>query len=217
MLLLASTPGGLWAADPPAASAAVPCGQEKALAARFASVRTMRARFTEEKRISLLAQPLVSEGRIVYVKPDRIRQDTDRPARQTVLLSGTKVRILQHDLGREQTLDLASNSTARAIVRNILLVMSGRVEGLSDAYACTLSRPDGAYQLHLVPKQEPLTRMIRTMTVHVGADLKLRSLTIDEVGGDSSTLTFADVKHDEPLTEAQVKELFEPPAPTPPR
>jgi len=188
----------------------VPCEQEIELARRFADVKTMRADFRDEKRIVLMEEPLVSQGRILYLRPDRIRQDIERPSRQTLVIAGNRMSIRQHDLGKEQRFDVDSNPMMKAIVQNILLVLSGQVDRMVGQYRCLLTRDDEAYHLELTPLKEPMSKVMKSIRVAIGRDMKMREVVMEEAGGDVSRLTFTNVVHDQPFTDEEVKRHFTP-------
>ena len=194
---------GSAAADP------VPCDRIKMLA-RFPGLKTLRAEFTDRKRIALLEEPLVSSGRIAYQRPDRIRQVTERPAHQTIVIAGSRVTVVQHDLGREESLDLGTNAVAKAVVGNILLVLGGRLDELSRQYRCTGTEEEDLVRLRLVPLKEPMSTVIREMDVVIAPDAKIRQVTLHEVGGDSSEMTFTNVVTDKPFTDEEVRANFTP-------
>jgi len=187
------------------------CEDRADLIAGFAAVQTVHASYTETKHIALMSAPLVSSGTVVLVKPDRLRMDMVEPVRQSVVVDGAKIRVVHHDLETEQRVDLGPNADARAIVRSILLAMSGQVDLLGEEYGCTLSEaPDGEVQLDLTPLQSPMKEMIRSLQVVLGPDRALRQVTIREEGDDTAVLVFTDVVYDTPMTPDQVEELFGP-------
>ncbi len=194
--------------DPAAGEA---CEDRADLIAAFAAVETVQARYTETKHIKLMSEPLVSSGTVVLVKPDRLRMDMVEPVRQSVVVDGAKIRVMHHDLDTVQRVDLGPNADARAIVRSILLAMSGQVDLLDDEYGCSLAEtPAGEVQLDLTPLTSPMKSMIRSLQVVLGPDRSLRQVTIREEGDDTSVLVFTDVVYDAPMTPAQVEDLFGP-------
>ena len=45
-------------------------------------IRTVQADFTQEKHLQILAQPLVSRGRLIFAAPDRLRWEYEAPPAQ---------------------------------------------------------------------------------------------------------------------------------------
>jgi len=208
MIELLSLTTVLMVATAPAGTA---CEDATELMDRFTAVDTIHASYVEHKHIQLMEKPLVSRGELVLIKPDRLRMDMLDPVRQTVLVTRDRVRIIQHDLGAEQELDLGSHAEARTIVGNVLLAMGGQVEQLVDEYSCALHRTDdGGYRMDLTPSRPPMNRMIQSLEVVFDAELVLRQVTIVEVGGDHSVLAFEGVEYDRPLSDAEQEAIFAP-------
>ncbi len=63
------------------------------LLSRFAAVPGLEARFREEKRIAILAAPIVSEGTIHFVPPARLVRKTVTPQSSTLLINGETLLI----------------------------------------------------------------------------------------------------------------------------
>ena len=60
---------------------------------RFRKVPGLYARFREEKRIALLVDPLVSEGTLHFVPPERLAKHVLQPAKSSVLIDGGVLRF----------------------------------------------------------------------------------------------------------------------------
>jgi outer membrane lipoprotein-sorting protein len=58
----------------------------------FSTVKSIRTDFTQEKRMKILARPLVSEGRFFYRSPADIRWEYTSPVRSILLMDGGDVK-----------------------------------------------------------------------------------------------------------------------------
>jgi outer membrane lipoprotein-sorting protein len=65
----------------------------RAIEAAQADARTVSARFTQTKHLSLLDEPLVSSGRFMFRRPDRIRLDIESPRPATIVITGREISI----------------------------------------------------------------------------------------------------------------------------
>jgi len=68
-----------------------PENREKMLEA-FSTVKSIRTGFTQEKRMKILARPLVSEGRFWYRSPTDIRWEYTSPIQSVLLMDGGDVK-----------------------------------------------------------------------------------------------------------------------------
>lgn len=201
LALLAPASPGL--AAPPAIDAATPeapCDRIPGLAGRWADIRSLQADTTDVRRIRFLDAPLQSTGRMVYLRPDRLRMDTLTPSRQSVIVAGGRVTVRQHDLDRTETMNLDADQTARAIIDSILAVMGGRFDTLDADYVCTAAPDAAGWRLALVPRREPISRAVSRIEVELGPDRLIRQVVLHEIGGDSSTMTFSRVRANAPMT-----------------
>ena len=77
------------AAQEPVAAPVASTPALEQLLARFAAMSGLSARFREEKRMALLAAPLVSEGTLYFAPKGRLARHITAPAPATVLLTQT--------------------------------------------------------------------------------------------------------------------------------
>ncbi len=150
---------GLWpAAGRAPARAQGPSGLD-GLLDRFAAVPGLVARFHEEKRIGLLAAPLVSEGMLRYARPGRLVRETTRPERSTLRIAGDRLQI--DDAEGRRDLDLASQPIVRSFVDAFLGVLEGDRHGLERAFTVTYAPAGSGWRLTLVPRGATMQRLIR--------------------------------------------------------
>ena len=76
-------------AQQPAADSSVP--DKEAVTARFAAVNTIESRFTQQKFMALLEEPVTSEGVFYFEKPSRIRWQYTKPFQNGFLIIVLKV------------------------------------------------------------------------------------------------------------------------------
>jgi hypothetical protein len=89
----------------------------------FTAMPCLSARFREEKQISLLQIPLVSEGVLYYAPPDRIARHVERPAPSTLLVRSDELAM--GTAGEHHTLDLEAQPVLRSFVDAFRLVLAG--------------------------------------------------------------------------------------------
>ena len=202
LLLIGSFPAG--------ADEGSPCAQHAELAQRFSKIETMRSRYREEKTLNMLEEPLISEGRMFYKRPESIHQAIEKPSVQRVTIHGGKIAIEHPGLKHRETLDLTANQTAETIVRSILEVMSGQVTVLADKYECVVIERKDRLDLALRPLKAPLDKLIARIEVTLSHDLTVRTVKLTETGGDHSLLTFSEVVYDKPFTANELETYFAP-------
>ncbi len=204
-LAAAARPGPV-AAAPPAPTSETAASTAHALLARFARIPGLSARYREEKRMALLIEPLVSEGRLYYARPGAMVRHQDRPEPATVLLDGD--RLATASGGRRDTLDLSKQPVVRMFVDTVRSVLAGDEARLSALYTITFEpREGGGWRLRLVPRADPLRRILDHMMIE-GHDVVLEVLEIVERGGDTTRMTFTDVDPHRAFTQEERARIF---------
>lgn len=176
------------------------------LLAEFLKLKGLSARYQEEKHIALLKRPLHSEGRIDFAAPNLLLRRTERPEAATLLLEGDLLRIA--DTSGVRSIDLRASSIARDFVRTFVYVLSGDRAALDRLYTLRFEyRHNGQWRLALTPKSAELKRVIKHAAME-GHGVIVSRMTLVDANGDTTLMTFSDVKTDVHRDAAQRARLF---------
>lgn len=167
-----------------------PQEQQKAqIAARFAAVNTIESRFTQQKYMALLDEPVTSEGVFYFQKPGRIRWQYTQPFQNGFLIvDGTSYR-LEKDKKEKQTSPLASNMAVQ-----MLAWLTFDLEALSKQYSLAFTE-NGVV---LTPLKEGFLKQIEVEFSKQNPQA-LSRVEIQEAGGDKTVLSFHNPKTNQPL------------------
>jgi hypothetical protein len=173
----------------------------------FTAMPGLSARFREEKQISLLQIPLVSEGVLYYAPPDRIARHVERPAPSTLLVRSNELTM--GTAGEHHTLDLEAQPVLRSFVDAFRLVLAGDLVRLREHYAIEFRTNDSQrdWQIQLLPRDAQLAGVIRSVQV-AGRDSVLLELRVVESDGDSTVTRFTDVDSSRRFSESELDALF---------
>lgn len=174
--------------------------------ASFRSVQNFEASFHEEKKLTLLAKPLRSEGVVYFERTRGLARHTKAPKPQKVLLTESTLKVWNGTTTEDVKLDQSRELSALAL--SFPRVLRGDRAGLANTFTLKLQGTDsGFWALTLVPKDASLLRMLNTITV-VGERDGVRSITVVESNGDKSTTTFTDVRKNVTKPTADIEALF---------
>lgn len=196
------------AAEPGAQAPTAGSVDADSLLVAFSKMPGLEAEFVEEKHLSLLAQPLVSRGRLFFTSPGLLRRAVSDPVPSTVIITPERLRM--EDASGVQSIDLSSRPDLRPFVESLVWILAGNRQALHDAYAVTFvaaTKADAQWTLTLAPKKEPLTHLIATITLR-GNGLHVSEVVVTEKTGDSSVTRITRANPDRKFDAAERKRLF---------
>ncbi len=178
----------------------------EALLAHFASTPGLHARFREEKRLQVLAIPLVSEGVLDFAPPARLARRTTLPDASTLVVDGRELRF--GDARGQQRIDLDAQPVVRQFVDSFVAIVAGDRATLDRTYASDYRPGAGdAWELTLRPRSGPVQRAFRDIVLR-GRGFILERMAIRETSGDETVTTFTEVDDARRYTPDELARLF---------
>ncbi len=161
------------------------------LLGKLRAVEAVSAHFREEKRIALLAMPLISEGDVYYQKPRSLVRHTRKPLASSVLLEGDKLSF--GDKSHVESASIAGQPALSVLADAFIGVLSGDKAALERAAKLTLeTRAGDGWRIVATPTRDPLLKLVRLMEFEgVGATV-LRMRLVD-ANGDETLTVFSSV------------------------
>jgi hypothetical protein len=197
------------AADPPPANLVT--GAPKTGAAvdpAFAHLKLdrMRAKFSEQKHVALLAKPLRSAGTIYFDHAQGVARIQTSPKPQQVTVTKTTLRIKSGTHVEEVPLDKSKDLRAFALVFPSLL--SGDRAALASSFEIGLyGDTAGWWALSFTPKSESLKKLVTSVVV-IGQKADPVELKITEASGDVTETELTEVARDKAVTAADIAQAF---------
>ena len=151
-------------------------------------VKTSQNKFVERKYLRMLSQPLESSGTLIYVAPDHLEKNTERPQPETLVVDGQSLVIGGDPGGQARTLALPDNPEIWALVEGIRATLAGDLPGLSRFYAVNLQGNVTDWKLRLEPRDTRVQAMVKSMVMS-GHNGQLDSIETFEADGDRSVMT----------------------------
>jgi outer membrane lipoprotein-sorting protein len=182
----------------------VPADDIDVLMKKLSALPGLEAKFTEEKHITLLAAPLNTEGVLRFSPPSMLSRETTRPQASRVVI--VEDRLFFDDGKTSQEIDVGNNPVVRAFVNSFVLLLAGDRSGLEQLFTMKL-KPGEPWELELVPKKEPISKIIAKMKVS-GRGVKVEKLTVEESSGDRTETTFVEVDTQKSFSDAEKQKYF---------
>jgi len=184
----------------------------EALLAGLSKAPGLYAHFREEKHITLLQQPLVSEGSLYFAPPSRFARHTDKPIASTLIIDGNQLQFGSAD--GQESMNLGTNPVARLFADAFVMLLSGNRPGLEKIFKMQLTPKAGAtggasgeWKLVLTPRVAPMDKLIKELELR-GRGLNLHELDVREASGDWTRTAFSDVDLNRRYTPAEQTKFF---------
>ena len=211
MLLVPLSAAGKSVKPAPAAAAKAPADID-ALLAGLAKAPGLYARFREEKHLTLLQQPLVSEGSLYFTPPARFARHTEKPIASTMIIDGNQLQFGSAD--GQESMNLGTNPVARLFADAFVMLLSGNRAGLEKIFKMQLTPKAGGapgasadWKLLLTPRVAPMDKLIKEMELR-GRGLNLNELDVREASGDWTRTSFSAVDLNRRYTPAEQAKFF---------
>lgn len=176
-----------------------------AVIARVAFDRLM-CKFSEDKRVALLARPLKSTGMIYFDRAKGVVRQASTPKAGEVVVTKDAVRI--RDGRRVETIPLAKSRELRAFATVFPTVLRGDRAELESSFEIGLFGSErGWWALAFTPRSEALRAMITRVLVF-GHGTDIVSLQVSEASGDRTDTRLFDVAVNGAVSDAVIASAF---------
>lgn len=164
------------------------------------SMQTMQCRFVQQRAMSMMADPLVSEGKLCYVSPDRMRWEYVTPYSSALVAYGDK--IVKVTDGVEETLDGKTARMYQGLVGIIMGSASGKKLFDTSLFDVTLYDDDPFWKAEMNPKRRDMKRMFSQLVFRFSKETQVISqVDFVETSGDVTSIQFEDIRLNEPVEE----------------
>jgi len=176
------------------------------LLSAFAKMEGLEAKFVEEKRMQLLKAPLVSEGRLYFVRPGYLLRRIDAPQPSKVLITPTTLTV--DDGTAQQVIDLEARQDVRSFVGSFVSLLAGDEDALTAAYRIRIRKLEiRRWRMELAPKASPLSEIISKVWV-TGTGLSVAEIHVFDTNGDEAITRMSDVNPNRRFDASERKALF---------
>jgi outer membrane lipoprotein-sorting protein len=192
----------------PATSAGTPLQDDERARAierlqmRQREVRTLRATIMQRKRHPLLKGEAVTEGTLLFSRPNRIRWEVETPERTIVVIDDQALVVYRPQRNEAERRDLRDDFATRAVVDFLRAGMNLDVAEMEKRFQVDLYRGDGLLTLVLTPRSRWVGQAIASVTItHYDEEAVPRQIAVVGQKGDSTETSLAHVVLNPPLAE----------------
>ena len=145
-----------------------------------------RARFIEQKTLSVLSTPIESRGELSFKSPDFLQKKTTEPIKETLTVERDRVTLNRS--GKEQVIQLEGQPEMRAFIDSLRATLSGDLPTLKKSFLVKLSGPANKWTLSLRPLNANLQRILVEVSIQ-GRNSEILFIETSMLNGDRTFLT----------------------------
>lgn len=145
-------------------------------------------RFSEQRRLHYLTEPLLLEGTLSFEPPDRLEKRVLRPKKEKITVDGNLVSIETNTKDPPVRVLLSDHPALDALITALRSVLGGDLDALEDSYAIVVDGEGDSWSLHMTPRSEALREAVREVWMR-GSAGRIETIEILEAGGDQSLIT----------------------------
>lgn len=177
------------------------------VAASRAKLQTLRGSFTQKRIIGLLATEVISKGRLLMVRPNRLRWELYPPDAITYWVGPEGFAMSTAD-GVNRVGKSAAGRFA-AVLGDLMVLLGGDLGKLKARYHLQVKEPDGRFVLTARPqaKTNPqVAKHVSSLRMETGKELwTVERILIEERNGDRSIIVFGPLARDVPVDPKLVR------------
>ena len=203
-LLLSCRPLG-WAAAMPAWTEIR--GEERIqllerLRERQRKVQAVRATVAQRKRHPLLTEEAVSEGTLLFQRPDRLRWEVAKPERTIILIDRQTLLTYRPERKEAERRDLRQDFASRAAVEFLTAAMDLALDDLEKRFRVDLFREQDRTLLVLTPRSRLVAEALTSIAISLSdEDAVPRGITVVGQKGDRTETSLSHVTINPQLSE----------------
>jgi len=158
--------------------------------AALAKKERKTVRFEERQEAFYLDAPLISAGIMRFEPPDKLIKIINEPEHIVQQIEGDVVSVTWGD-NRTEQFSIAMHNGLHSVTNTLISFLSGDVKYIDSNYTVEYSIKQEAWELVLIPKDENISKWIKSIEAK-GVDSNIRRFTVIEVNGDHTTTIFYD-------------------------
>lgn len=141
--------------------------------------------FVEKKYSSLLSEPVVSSGKLIYQRPDVVEKNIELPRKEHYRFAGDELLLVRS--GAEKRIPLSSQPLLLAFAASLRGVLGGDLALLRTHYQLSLQGDQPSWRLEMTPVDEEIGRYVQRIVV-TGRAGRIEQIEVRETSGDRSVL-----------------------------
>lgn len=168
-----------------------------ALKSELSDINSISGRFSQEKKLDFLNEPIISRGRFYFARPAYLEWEYLEPAPSGLKLDDGRVEAWTGPPEQRTKQPEAMAEAARMAAGQVMIWMNLDPEAISAAYVVSVVQEEPLI-LKVVPRRSAARKMIESLRVEFSSDGRTARRVLLREPESETTLTFSDVKLNRP-------------------
>lgn len=155
-----------------------------------ATTQTMKCDFAQEKHLSFMSMPIVSNGKMVVKHPSKLRWEYLTPYSYIMIINDGMMSM--RDEGNDSEMDLSKSEGFKQMNKTIMSIMGGEMGDL-EGFETTYFENETNYRVDLKPTDEQVSEFITEIRVYIEKTaMAVFQVQLKEASGDETRMYFKD-------------------------
>ena len=156
-----------------------------------AAMQTMECDFVQTKTMQLMAEPMISKGRMYYSQPSRLRWEYTSPVPSAFILDNAKAWTISSG----KVTDVSANKMFKGLGRMLIGCLEGKVVNDGKSFRIEISESQDHWAVKLLPQKNDLKQMWDSIVLHFVPSLNaVVKVEMNEKSGDATVVELKNMK-----------------------
>lgn len=168
----------------------------------LSEIATLQVDFTQERHLSIMTDVLTSEGILLFSSPGSVRLEITKPFKSVLVTSGKTLVRYEFIDGGWRRLNAGDARATSLVMNQIAQWIRGKFSDSGKVFDIEVE-PESPVRITLTPNDPAFAKRIEAIRfVFNDAANALRTLRVDEPGGDYTLMTFSNEKRNVSLDKS---------------
>lgn len=187
-------------AEMPATSTKSPDRALQLLQQQAASLSSLSCVFTQESTIPLFAQPVISLGKLLFKRPDKLVWQYAEPVQSAFVLNGSTGFRWEDSKEKRIPFNTTSDPVASFVGTQLLSWIRFDLESIRAQYTIEL-QSDAPLSLLLTPVKEETRSALQSLHIVFDSQGVAQIVTLSEAQGGTTVIRFSEVQINAPVND----------------
>ncbi len=157
-----------------------------------AGLKSMSCSFTQTKYLSLLSDKMVSEGKMYYKQPNKLRWEYTSPYQYLFVFNGSKVYV--GNKSRKDVIDTQTNKIFKEVARIMMSTVTGTALSNTTDFTVDVANEKTFWRVILTPKKKDIKKMFSKIELMFNqSNLMIAEINIYEKNNDRTNIKLKNI------------------------